>query len=198
MNRQRINLAVALPAEAKPLIRAFGLRRRQPDGAAPLYVGGDLALVLTGAGAEAMQRGVIHLSEYAAGGERHWLNVGIAGHGSLAVGECLLAESVVERSSGGRWHLHAPDVIGIPIGALHCVSEAESDYAADTGYDMESGGYAAALCALDALERASILKIVSDGPDQPSQRLNGRRVSDLVYRAIPLIRTLITRLHDHA
>jgi adenosylhomocysteine nucleosidase len=198
MTCHRINIAVALPAEAKPLIHAFGLRRRQPDTASPLYVGGDLALVLTGTGAAAMQRGVIHLSQYACGVSARWLNVGIAGHGSLAVGSCLLADSVNDRQTGRRWRLHAPRGLGIPAGPLHCVDKAESDYAANTGYDMESGGFAAALSTIDALDRTCILKIVSDGPDQPSERITGKMVSNLVLRTIPLITALITRLHDHA
>lgn len=197
MSAVPVNLAVALPAEAKPLIRAFGLRRLQPDeGAPPLYLGRHIALVLTGPGAEAMAQGVIRLGDCRPDADARWLNLGIAGHGSLALGSCLLAQSVIDLHAARRWAMHPPALVGMHTGPLRCVREAVSDYAADTAYDMESGGFAAALEARGALQRAAILKIVSDGPDQPTARINGRMVGDLVQRAIPLITTLIGRLHD--
>jgi adenosylhomocysteine nucleosidase len=192
-----INLAVALPAEAKALIRSFGLRRLQPDdGAPPLYLGARIALVLTGVGAEAMARGVVRLYDYRPDADARWLNLGIAGHGSLALGSCLLAQSVTDRHTLRHWSMHPPALAGLHTAPLHCVREAVSDYAADTAYDMESGGFTAALERRGALQRADILKIVSDGPNHSTTRISARMVDDLVQRAIPLITTLIDRLHD--
>lgn len=198
MSDLQINLAVALPAEAKPLIRHYGLRRHQPDGACPVYLGEDMALVLTGAGTRAMERGVELLGQGFPDGGNHWVNLGIAGHGSLPLGSCLLADSVTERHSGRHWRLRVPVDIELPVGPLHCVTEAASAYAADTGYDMESGGFAAALSFLGVLDRASILKIVSDGPHQPCGQINGRMVTGLMQSALPVITALITHLRDHA
>ena len=53
MPADELVLLVALKAEAKPLIKAFGLQRQQPDGAFPRYRNGPLSLVLTGPGTEA-------------------------------------------------------------------------------------------------------------------------------------------------
>ena len=81
-------------------------------------------------------------------------------------------------------------------GPLHCVREAVADYAADTGYDMESAGFSASLDRLGALQHATILKIISDGPNQPTTRINARMVGDLIQRAIPLITSLIDHLYE--
>ncbi|MEJ2589804.1 MAG: hypothetical protein P8178_00140 [Candidatus Thiodiazotropha sp.] len=197
MNAARIHLAVALPAEAKPLIRAFGLRRLQPDsGEPPLYLGSRLALVLTGAGSAAMARGVARLEAFGCNATTGWLNLGIAGHGSLPLGSCLLADSITDVHAGRQWRLRPPTIADIPTGPLHCVREPVSDYAADTGYDMESAGFSASLDNLGALPRAAVLKIVSDGPDQPTTRINARMVGDLIQRAIPMITTLIDHLYE--
>jgi len=197
VNDARIHLAVALPAEAKPLIRAFGLRRLQPDsGEPPLYLGSCLALVLTGAGSAAMARGVARLDAYRCDATAGWLNLGIAGHGSLPLGSCLLANSITDVQAGRHWQLDAPEFAGMHTGPLHCVREPVSDYAADTGYDMESAGFSASLDSLGALPRAAVLKIVSDGPDQPTTRINARMVGDLIQRALPLITTLIDHLYE--
>lgn len=198
MSRPWINLAVALPAEAKPLIRHFSLRRQQPDGTCPLYLGARMALVMTGCGAEAMRRGVDFLSGAVSRQDAYWLNLGIAGHGSLTRGTCLFATRIIAPGSGRRWQLPAPRIPGIAHSPLQCTESAESNYAPETGYDMESVGFATALSAIGALDRAAVLKVVSDGPNHPSGEINGRMVGDLVQLTIPVIGRLLQRQTIHA
>ncbi|MCU7843091.1 MAG: hypothetical protein KZQ93_04545 [Candidatus Thiodiazotropha sp. (ex Monitilora ramsayi)] len=198
MSDRHINLLVALPAEAKPLIRAFDLQRQQPDGAYPRYLSSHLSLTLTGAGAEAMRRGVEFLLSQQTATSTTWLNVGIAGHGTLPRGTCLLAEKVIDMDSGRNWALSASTDAVLPKYPLHCVSEAESTYAENTAYDMESSGFVAGLESAGVLDRGQILKVVSDNPRQPSTQINGRMVGDLIQQAIPVLSSLMDRLHSHA
>jgi adenosylhomocysteine nucleosidase len=194
-----IHLLVALPAEAKPLIHAFNLRRLQPDGPFPRYVAGPLSLLLSGPGREAAG-GAVEFSQQLTGDEQsHWINVGIAGHARLAPGSGLLADSVTDVRSGRCWPLLPPrDIAETTVGPLRCVAQAESRFAEVAGYDMESAAIAENLAESDALSRLQILKVISDNPDNPSQRINAKLVRELIESQLPHIAALISRLQVHA
>ncbi|MCU7811741.1 MAG: hypothetical protein KZQ77_10970, partial [Candidatus Thiodiazotropha sp. (ex Notomyrtea botanica)] len=109
MTERQVNILVALPAEAKPIIRAYDLQRKQPDGLFPRYVKQPFTLVLTGPGTEAMEKSVAFLhSQQQEDNSAIWLNIGITGHGSLTCGTCLLAESVNDLPSARYWQLSPP------------------------------------------------------------------------------------------
>jgi len=193
MSRLAINLLVALPAEAKPLIQALSLKRIQPDGPCPLYAGDGINLALSGVGRDAMTKAIHYLNDRSEDKCR-WLNVGIAGHATLALGESLLASSVIDTLSGRQWQLQP--VVGLLVnqGVLCCVSEPESVYAQAMGYDMESGGFALTLSTLGLLDHAQVLKVISDNPQQPAERINARIVSQLIGQQCHVIQSLIEAL----
>jgi adenosylhomocysteine nucleosidase len=193
MSRHAINLLVALPAEAKPLIQNLTLKRLQPDGPCPLYTGAGLSLVVSGVGRDAMTR-AIHYLHGRSETECHWLNVGIAGHASLSLGACLQATCIIDVHSGMRWPLKPVGGLEVAHGELRCVNEAETVYAEAMGYDMESGAFVAALSALGLLDHAHVLKIISDNPRQPTERINARMVSQLIAQQCHVIQSLIEKL----
>ena len=83
-----IHFVVALPAEGKPLIDRYGLRRRTLRSDYPIYEGNDITLIVSGIGkvAAAAATACLHAStnDHRPG---VWLNVGIAGHSQRPVGE---------------------------------------------------------------------------------------------------------------
>jgi hypothetical protein len=192
-------LLVALPAEAKPLIQAFSLRRQQPDGPFPRYCAGPLSLLLSGPGREAAGDAVEYSQQLNPDGQCHWINLGIAGHAYLRPGSCLLADSVTDPQTGGSWRLQPPkDLPAATVAPLYCVAQAENRYAEAAGYDMESAAIVERLAKADALSRLQILKIVSDNPDNPSRQISAKMVRKLIESQLPLITTLISRLQNHA
>jgi len=193
MSWHSINLLVALPAEAKPLIQALSLKRLQPDGPCPLYTGDGLKLAVSGVGRDAMTKAIHYLHGHSEG-KCHWLNVGIAGHTTLSLGQSLLAKNVIDAVSGVRWKLRPVAGLEIAIGDLCCVAEAETDYAEVIGYDMESAGFTSTLAALGLLDDAHVLKIISDNPQQPAERINARMVSQLIGQQHHVIQSLIEKL----
>jgi hypothetical protein len=193
-----INLLVALPPEAKPLIRSFALQRRQPDGNFPIYVSQEITLSLCGPGRESMEQAINFLLEHQSISVSGWINLGIAGHGSLDRSHCLLIDSVIGQTTGERWKLTPPPLEKISRSSLHCVSQPESTYADDCAYDMESAGFTAALAAAGLLHLGQILKVVSDNPRQPSSEINGKMVSNLIEETIPTLSLLMEQLQSHA
>jgi hypothetical protein len=199
MRPDEVILLVALPAEAKPLIRAFGLQRRQPDGAFPRYVSGPLTLVLTGPGDQAASKATTFALTSAASQPSLWLNLGIAGHGTLARGTCLLAEQIIEARSGRQRRLQPPaGAAGLTRGALHCVSEPQTGYTKAVGYDMESAAIAGVLSQQGLLPRLQVLKVVSDNPNHPATGISARMVNELIQEQLPAIENLIKLFHPDA
>ncbi|MCU7932942.1 MAG: hypothetical protein KZQ90_19275 [Candidatus Thiodiazotropha sp. (ex Codakia rugifera)] len=193
-----INLTVALPAEAKPLLKAFGLIRWQPVESMPIYTGNGIHLCVTGPGTSAATLGVQLLNSMTPAGVRTlWLNSGICGHGSLPVGEPLLVERVIDQERDRSWSLHSRLPIAAVTGPLTCVLTPESEYQQDMAYDMESAGFIDTVSAIGGTESITILKIVSDNPDQPARGISAKRVCDLFEKQISLIRELVDQLQHH-
>jgi hypothetical protein len=199
MSSPPIHLLVALPAEAKPLIRAFGLKRLQPAGSPPRYANGPLSLTLSGPGMEAAGNAMASLQGLHGDSGCHWINLGIAGHARLETGACLLADAVTDSNTGEQWTLNPiRDLPATTLGPLRCVASAEHRYALCAGYDMESAAIARSLCQRGRLARLQILKVISDNPGHPSGEISAKMVSNLIERQLPTLKTLIQRLQTHA
>jgi hypothetical protein len=193
-----INLLVALPAEAKPLIRAFALKRQQPDGEFPLYVSQEITLAICGPGDESMQRAISFLLKRQSISVSGWINLGIAGHGALDRGHCLMVDRVTREVTGESWELTSPLLKDIGRSPLICVSQPESTYAENCAYDMESAGFSSALAKASLLHRGQIIKVVSDNLRQPAAEINGKMVTSLIEACIPTLLRLMEQLHSHA
>jgi hypothetical protein len=185
------NLIIALPAEAKPLIKQLNLRRDQINMRMPVYYGNGIALVITGSGANASAQGVRYLRSINAASTAQWINIGICGHGSLEIGTPLLIDRIIDLRSGKAWSLAIRHLIVESIGALTCVPEPQAKYADNMAYDMESSGFIEAVTETDTVESAKIFKIVSDNPTNDSRRISGKFVRTLVQQQLGLIRSLI-------
>ncbi|MEJ2453774.1 MAG: hypothetical protein P8103_06400 [Candidatus Thiodiazotropha sp.] len=199
MKGHSLCLVVALPAEAKPVIRALGLKRLQPDGAYPRYGRGAITLVLSGPGQLAAGKAVAWIASMSANSATYWINLGIAGHARLQPGEVVCADRVIDTSTGEAWALEP--LSGLPatrIGPLRCVVEAETRFADVAAYDMESSAIARVLAGDSALSRLQVLKIISDNPANPSRGINAKMVAKLIEGALPTLETMIHCLLPHA
>lgn len=193
-NRNPINLVVALPAEAKPLINKMNLQRDQRNKRLPLYTGDGICLIITGPGASASAQGVHALQSLRPYAGTQWINVGICGHGSLDVGTPLLIDHIIDGQSGEKWSLLIPHPPTNRVGSLTCVHEAQSEYATDMAYDMESSGFIEAVGTIHGSSCATLLKIVSDNPRNDTCRISGKFVEMLVQQHVGLIQSLIDQL----
>ncbi len=183
-----LRFVVAFEAEARPLIEHYGLDRDDATSAFKIYRQGDVALVVSGIGkaAAAAATSFLHL---AAGGERDavWLNVGIAGHGTRAVGEAVLAHKIVDRGSGRSWY--PPLVFKAPCATdqVTTVDRPEREMAAPGAFDMEASGFVAIACRFASAELVHCLKVVSDGPNTELESLTPRVARRLVEKNIPAV-----------
>ncbi|MBV2120670.1 MAG: hypothetical protein KUF74_04370 [Candidatus Thiodiazotropha sp. (ex Ctena orbiculata)] len=193
-HRRHLNLLTALPAEAKPLIKCFALQRHQPVDAIPLYETEGIHLAVSGPGFKSIAPAVSYLQQMSPEASQPvWINLGICGHGSLAIGELLLADQVLT-SDGMQWKLQSPQTILDHHGPLSCVSSPQAVYQPQMAYDMESSGFLASLTPTTPLHRVHILKVVSDNPEHGIESINAKRVNKLITDQISLIREFIERV----
>ena len=178
----RVNVVVALKAEARPLLRRYNLK---PAGQSGLYANesGDLGLMVGGVGRTHASRavGLIHHTGIDSA-PTAWLNVGIAGHGSAPPGTALLAREVLERASGRCLYPRGDGLAfpGVATTAVCTVDEPETDYQPDWAYDMEASGFMDAALRVSGPRPVQCLKIVSDGPTSSCRNLSAHMVEELV------------------
>ncbi len=189
-----VNLAVAHRLEAERLIQWFGLSEIMPREEFPCFEDGEgLSLVVTGSGAERAAAGVRYLHGRRLGSA--WLNIGIAGHGSAAVGTGLLIHRIARRETGKRFWPPAPG-LKLPGGSLITVSEAETEYAEDAAYDMEAAGFFAAASRLVTPDLINVYKIISDNPAHPLAGFRRGQVPSLFGARESEIRSLVAHLRE--
>ena len=187
-----LNLLVALPAEAKPLIRHLKLQRQQPDGDFPLYQRDAIQLLLTGPGKEAAYKATRYLHAIADTNDAlFWVNIGIAGHPNAAIGDALLMHCIHDQATGRVWSLPTVPNLPLPQADLITVNEPADEYPENAVFDMEAAGMMAALSLYQQLDRAVVLKVISDNNSHPTSKINGRLVKSLLQNQLSTIDNLL-------
>lgn len=183
---EQLNLVVALPAEAKPLIAHYRLKRLQSEHGFPVYQGAQVSLIVSGVGkvnsaaATAYLQAINHFQK-----DRIWVNAGIAGHARQAVGQLLLAHQVEDQASGRSWY--PPLVIKPEINTekLLTLDRPSDDYPASAMVDMEASGFIITAQRFSSSELVHCLKVISDNAEQPVGGLNAKRVQELMAADMP-------------
>ncbi len=186
MKTGALHLIVALPAEARPLRRALGLPRMQPDGDFPLYADGTLRLVITGVGARHVADAVAWLARRSPADDAAWLNLGIAGAADIALGGILAIDEVVDDASAQRRALQAP--AGLPVTQLRSVARPLDDYPDQGLVDMEGAPFAAAVARHAPNAACHVVKVVSDNRAHPARHIDGKRCESLMRGLLPWLR----------
>ena len=197
----KAHLVVALLPEARPLIRALSLRqavsatRRNPF---PIFDGDDACLVLSGIGKVAAAGATATLAAYSEQPEAAWLNVGIAGHSRLGVGEAMVAYEIRDRANGAGCFPPQLFDVSVPGGKVITVDEVERAMEEDAAYEMEASGYASIARRFSTAELVQVVKVVSDGPDSDLEALTARRIEELITGRLESILELVASLRGLA
>ena len=171
-------LVVALAAEARPLL-AFHRLQGVSDHPYRICAGEQTHLIVSGVGKIAAAAATAYLRALIGDTPAAWLNIGIAGHGSQAVGTPLLAHKIVDAASGKPFYptFTAPPPCRTTL--LHTVDRAQPA-TGDVAYDMEASGFCEAAQRFATSERIHCLKVVSDNPQSSYQILNAEKVEALI------------------
>lgn len=193
------HLVVALPGEAKPLVAHYRLKRRLRAEAFSVYERDGLCLTVSGIGKTAMAAAVAY-SHMAVGAQRHavWVNIGVAGHRTHAIGYPYLAHKITDADSGRRWY--PPLAYQPPCASEHVctVARPQPGYPESVLYDMEASGFYETATRFSTSELVQCVKIVSDNASSPAEQVNARQVAELIGSQVGLIDELLQQLRTLA
>jgi len=200
--RGQVNLVVALGCEARPLIQLFKLKQEKNIGGLRRYRNhGGINLIVSGVGKLATATACSFLAgsqanERAAG--TAWLNVGIAGHRSMPVGEGALVHKVTDQSSGRV--SYPPMVLNVqcPTTSVVTVEHPETEYGEDAAYDMEACVFAATAGRFVTSELVQIYKVISDNLEYPVASVTEQKITAWIEGRLHIVEQLVEQLIDLA
>ena len=196
-----VNLVVAHALEAKPLIEFFRLRRQLAAKPYPIYGNeAGMRLIVSGLGRQAAAAATLHLGKWQAQQMRAvagWLNIGIAGHQKLAIGEGILAHKIIERASSSCFY-PSQMFSGFHTGDVISVDAPELNYPETAAYEMEASGFYASAMGFVSAELAQVYKIISDNPFNSITKINARLVTDCISGQVDQIQRLVLGLQELA
>jgi len=190
-----INLVVALPAEARPLIDFYRLGDKTTLGTFRVYRHADMSLIISGPGKVAAAAATALLAGCSTPGKQAaWLNIGIAGHATYSTGQSLLAHRITDHATGKSWY--PPQLFDLPTttGSLLTVDVPENDYRQDIAYDMEASGYYPVASRFSCTELVQCFKVVSDNREQSTATLTAERCTQLITQKLDEIDALVRAL----
>ena len=193
-----MNFVVALKAEAGPLIERFKLAKESAPSPFPLFANDRHRLVLSGVGKELAAKATTYLRERFPQPNQAWLNLGLAGHGTLELGTAFLANRILD--DGGENAFYPTQLLDhdLESSALQTCSSPASDYPDPIGYDMEASAFCASASLVSIRELIQVVKVVSDNPDHPVGSFDRSSVGTLIESALPSILPLVDQLEELA
>lgn len=192
-----MNFVVALKAESGPLIECFKLAKESGPSPFPLFASDHHRLVLSGIGKELAAKATTYLRERFPQPNQVWLNLGLAGHGTLALGTVFLANRILDEEARPFYPTQSLQH-DLESSALKTCSSPVSDYPEPIGYDMEASAFCASASLSSIRELIQVIKIVSDNPDHPLGSFDRSSVGTLIESALPSILPLVDQLEELA
>jgi len=174
-----MNFVIAFQAEAKPIIEALQLSKTD-DRLFPCYQNERHRLVISGLGKVRARKAVEHLLSQGLEKNSCWLNVGIAGHGSLEVGNAFLAAKIQDEVDGGCFFPPLVHPTILPPSTLISCEQPSTAYLPDCGYDMEGHAFYGALLSETLREFVQVVKIVSDNPKSPINEITPAKATSMI------------------
>ena len=192
-----ILMVVALPSEAKPLCKRYGLKLRC-ERPFKVFENERIALIQSGVGVESSATAVGYLGALFGNDTRNaWFNIGIAGHRDLKVGSLVMAHKVSRNGDDRNWF---PDfTTKPPFSTVEVVSFSKTvdNFTNDYVCDMESAGFMAATEKLSPPHLTHIIKIISDNEKSGVSLIDRKFVSTLLMQSLEEIDLAINCVREH-
>ncbi len=195
----QVYLFAAFPAEAKPLVSHFKLKKELSVTAFTIYRNAELTLTVTGLGKAAMAAGLAYtLALFPADAVPILLNVGIAGHQDHPLGSIFCAEKIIDQDSQRVYYPQLVVTPPCPSQMITTVSLPELTYAGTSLYEMEASAFYETAIRFSSSELIQCIKVVSDNQANPAAQIKPAQASQLMMTAIPIIEEYITLLSQLA
>ena len=189
-----LHVVCALQPEAQPLLDYFELRAL--PGAARIYhnPAARLSLTLSGIGTSAAAAAVTRThAQFNADKTHAWLNLGIAGHADLPLGQAVMVNKVTDAASGQTWFPSRVFAVTLPCRGLITLEQPDNNYREEL-FDMECAGFFRAASSLATLELVQAVKIISDNAGEPIDEVTPALAGRLVTQNLPAIEEVAGQL----
>ena len=188
-----MNFVVAFQGEAQPLIDFYQLEKVE-DAPYPLFRNDQHCLIISGLGKNRAISATTALYQVTNKPNLGWMNLGIAGHGSLEVGKVFIAGKVIDESSDESFY--PPQIFehSFAVSCLQTYSKPCSNYQPDLGYDMEAHAFYRTACKFTIRELIQVIKIVSDNPDHDLNQVNPKEVPAMIETRLKEIDALVNQV----
>lgn len=187
-----INIICALDCEAKPIINHYGLQHN-PVTDFKLYQNNIVNLVVSGIGKKKCASAIDQLTRLDQTSSA-WLNIGIAGHGQLHVGDGRLIHKITNMNIKTSWYPPKLNNINIDSIPLITVDNPEQNYLDNCAYDMEAAYFYHAAIKHQTSELVQCYKIISDNKFSATENINANKVKALVKNKLPDISDIVDEL----
>jgi hypothetical protein len=188
-----MNFVVAFKGEAQALIDFYQLTKVE-DAPYPLFRNDQHSLVISGLGRDRAVSATTALHQVANKPSLGWINLGIAGHGSIEIGEAFIAGKITDDSSNDSFY--PPQIFehSFAVSCLQTCSKPCSNYQPDLGYDMEAHAFYRTACQFSIRELVQVIKIVSDNPDHDLNQVNPKEVHAMIETRLKEIDALVNQI----
>ena len=190
-----IFIYIALPCEAKPLVKHFCLKKATTVQPFAVYFNKDICLTVTGPGKSAMAAGVAYSQALFAKIEYPVLfNIGIAGHQYHAVGSLFLIDKINDFDSRKSYYPSLVFTPPCPTASIQTVSRPQLTYDQQYLCDMEASAFYETAVRFSSGELIHSLKVISDNELSPVENIQPQQVSLLIAAHTTTIKTLLGEL----
>ncbi len=191
-----IHIICALKSEAAPVVEYFNLERKKTTAPFRIYQGddADMSLTISGVGRSASASAVQFTYDYYQRAKPGpWINLGVAGHLDLPVGQAVLVKKITDALTGRTWYPSIVIDTALPSCDILTLEKPGEDYQSAL-FDMECAGFFQCACQVTALELIQVIKIIADNAEQPMDNITPDHISRLIRRNLTAIYNIIEQL----
>lgn len=190
-----MNFVVAYKAEALPLIDFYRLKKIHHP-ASLIYQNDHHSLIISGPGKDNVTSAIENLLNLNGSQNQAWLNLGIAGHESLAKGEIFIAAKI--QSEPNEEIFYPPQIYShsISTSCLITLDTPSSDYRDGMGFDMEAYAFYKTASNYSIRELIQVIKIVSDNPSDSLESFTPKEVPGLIAAHIDKVDELVKEIEE--
>jgi nucleoside phosphorylase len=189
-----INLVVAMPAEASPLISHYRLRLDHKAYGFSVYQRDVLSLITSGLGKVNAAVATMYLQACVAGNREEpgvWINVGVAGHAGLEIGQAVMAGSIRDQATNRVWQPGPVAETICPAGDILTLDKADFSYRHDEVVEMEASGFVATALRFCHRDRVQCFKVIADNAANSGRDFEPAQGSRLIAGNIARLDALI-------
>jgi hypothetical protein len=192
-----MNFVVAFLAEAQPVIDFYRLVKTDVSSGS-IFQNDQHCLILSGLGKDRAATATKLLSESKARKNEGWLNLGIAGHGSLAKGDAFIAGKIIDDKSEEMFYPPRICQSTIQVSSLCTCSSPETQYEPEMGYDMEAHSFYRQASRFSFRELVQVVKVVSDTPSQPIEKIRPQEATEMIASYMDQLDELVRQIDQLA